>query len=364
MCANVGGMAEQSTTISAPALRTVEGPQAWSGPEMARRTDWIYTLQPAEVAEIEAALAQIKARGTEVAEIGADDFPLPRLGPVLDRLSGDVVDGRGFVLIRGLPVERWTIEEAAAAYWGLGLRFGTPVPQNAQGHLLGHVRDLDGDPANPMVRIYTTRARQEYHTDSCDIVALLCLKTAKSGGASALASSATIYNEMVRSRPDLAHALMQPIVVDRKEEVPAGKEPTYELAVFHDYAGHLTTIYARAFIEAAQTRPGTPRLTRVQIEAMDLLDSLAESDQIRLDMILEPGDIQVVHNHQILHSRTAYEDFDEPEKKRHLVRLWLAAHRGRPLPPGFAERYGPLDGGTPRGGIRVPGVTPHVSLTP
>jgi hypothetical protein len=157
---------------------------------------------------------------------------------------------------------------------------------------------------------------------------------------------------------------MQPFTVDRKGEVPAGKDQTYELAIFHDHAGEISAIYARSFIQAAQTRPDVARLTAAQTEAMDMVDALAASDRIRLDMDFRPGDMQFLHNHQILHARTAYEDFADPKRKRHLLRLWLSARHGRSLPPGFAERYGSVEPGRLRGGIRVPGVDPVVSLTP
>lgn len=300
-------------------------------------------------------------RGLAIQKIDRYDVDLGELSPVLESMRDEVVERRGFVLLRGLPVERYTKEEAAIAYWAIGLHFGRPVSQNAKGHLLGHVRDIGLDPTNPSHRIYATNARHRYHTDSCDIVGLLCLKTAKRGGLSSIASSVTIYHELRRERPDVVEVLEQPFIVDRKGEIPEGKGPHYRMAVFHHFAGHLTTIYARDFIEAAQRFAEVPRLSRRQIEALDMLDALAARDDVRLDMNLRPGDMQFLHNHQILHARTAYEDYPEPERKRHLLRLWLSPPNGRPLPPVFAERYGSIEPGN-RGGIRVPGVALGVPL--
>jgi hypothetical protein len=329
---------------------------------MARRGDWLHRLEPAHIAELEAAMAALAGR--DIAGVTREDAALPALDSLLARIEDEVVRGRGFVLLRGLPVGRWDRRTAALAYWIIGTRLGHAVPQNARGHVLGHVRDLGDDPGNPMTRIYTTSARQEYHTDSCDVVGLLCLHPSKAGGASSIASSTTIWNEIVARRPDLARVLLEPMIYDRKGEVPPGKQPTYPLAVFHDHAGEISALYARSFIRAAQTRPQTPRLTAAQEEAMDLVDSLAESNAIRLDMDFRPGDIQLLHNHQILHARTAYEDWPEPERKRHLLRLWLSAHRGRPLPEAFAERYGTVEPGRLRGGIRTPGQVPVAPLEP
>jgi len=345
------------------ALRKATGPAVWYGPEMACDRSWIHTLDDGHIAELDAATGALDAE-RDIATVSRDEAALPTLDPLLARIDDEVLHGRGFVLLRGMPVERWSRHRAALAYWIVATRLGVPVPQNAQGHVLGHVRDLGHDPADPMTRIYTTAARQEYHTDSCDIVGLLCLHGAKSGGASAICSSSTVWNEALERRPDLAAVLTEPFHTDRKGEVPPGKQPTYPMPVFHPSGPEVTGVYARAFIEAAQTRPDTPRLTPAQVEALDLVDALAEDDAIRLDMEFRPGDIQFLHNHQILHVRTPYEDWPEPERKRHLLRLWLSAYDGRELPHWFAERYGEIRRGTVRGGIRVEGQTPHAPLEP
>ena len=338
-------------------LPIYRGPAAWRGRDMARRTDWIVHFSDADAAEIEDAVAAALARGADLLELERKDFPLPRLAGRLRAIENEVVRGRGFVLLRGLPVQRWTRAQSAFALWGLGRHFGDPVPQNAQGHLLGHVKDIGKDPANPIHRIYQTSYRHLFHTDSCDIVGLLCLTKAKAGGLSRIVSSTTLVNEVARRRPDLAAVLAAPFTVDRKGEVPAGKAPYYELPIVHRHGGDVTVIYARDFIEAAQRFAEVPRLSAQQTEAMDLLDELADDPDLYLDMAFEPGDIQLLHNHQILHARTAYEDHPEPTRRRHLLRLWLSTPNGRELPPAFAERYGEFRVGRRRGGIVVPGQT-------
>ncbi|MDX1711038.1 MAG: TauD/TfdA family dioxygenase [Rhodovibrionaceae bacterium] len=328
-------------------------PAEWRGPEMAARDDWIVRFTDAEAAEIEAAVEA--GRHVDLVALDRQRFPLPSLGARLAEIAADVVEGRGFVLLRGLPVERWDRETSARAFYGIGCYFGVPVPQNRMGHLLGHVKDLGLDPADPDNRIYQTSARHLFHTDSADMVGLLCLQKARRGGLSAIASSTAIFREIEARRPDLAEVLCGPFHVDRKGEIPEGKGPTYELAIYHRHGGRITCIYARDFIEAAQRHAHVPPLTPEQVEAMDLLDDLANSDEFQLRMAFEPGDIQFLHNHQILHARTAYEDWPEPERRRHLLRLWLSTPNGRPLPEAFAERYGTVAPGRLRGGIRVPG---------
>ena len=254
-----------------------------------------------------------------------------------------MLNGRGFLLLRGLPVERWTMREAATAYFGLGAHLGSARSQNGKGHVLGHVQDLGLDVADPNVRIYQTNERQTYHTDSCDIVGLLCLKTAKSGGLSALVSSTTIFNEMRRRRPDLLELLFQPLATDRRGEVPEGQKPYFEIPVFNWHEGYLTAIYQRQYIDSAQRFADAPRLTARQVEALDLFDALANDPAPHLFMEFKPGDVQLVHNHTMLHDRTAFVDWPEPERRRHLLRLWLAAAQRPAAAPVFAQRYGSVD---------------------
>jgi hypothetical protein len=340
----------------------LDGAAAWYGPAMAVRSDWIETWSAAEGDEVAASTERFAAGGGEIAKMRVGDFPLPTLAPRLQRIRRDVLAGRGFALLRGLPIDSADTRRAAIAFFGVGCHFGHARPQNAQGHVLGHVRDLGRSSADPNARIYQTRERQTFHTDSCDIVGLLCLKTAKSGGLSALVSAVTIYNEFRRLRPDLVPVLFAPIETDRRGEVPPGAKPYFRIPVYSWHAGLLSVIYQRQYIESARRFPDVAPLTRRQIEALDLFDALANDPRLVLHMEFRPGDIQLVHNHTLLHDRTAFEDWPEPERKRHLLRLWLAPDDARPLPPIFAERYGSVVPGA-RGGVTVPGARLEAPLS-
>ena len=265
-----------------------------------------------------------------------------------------MLEGRGFVLLRGLPVERWGRRVSAIAFLGLGLHWGNLRSQNRHGHLLGHVRDAGLSSQDPSVRVYLTRERQNYHTDSCDVVGLLCLHPARSGGLSSLVSSVTIFNEMRKRSPDLAQVLFERIETDRRGEVPEGQKPYFSIPVFNWYAGLLSTIYNRTYIESARRFAEVLPLTQAQVQALALFENLANDPALHFRMELQTGDVQLVHNHTMLHDRTAFEDWPEPERKRHLLRLWLAPEGARPLPPVFAERYGSVVPGR-RGGVMVPG---------
>ena len=319
-------------------LRPVSGPFVWRGPEMAERTDWIRPLAPAEVAELEAAVAQLDATGIDIAEIGPRDLAAPRLGPLVEQIKRAVLKEAGFILVRGVPVERWSVRRCAIAYFGLRTMIGEPVSQNAKGHVLGHVKDIGADYAKPTSRGYQTAARLPYHTDSSDVVGLLCLKPSKSGGLSSIASSAAIFNAMLERRPDLAAELAKPVHRDRRGEVPDGAEEWYAVPAFNPMpGGKLVTTYVRSAMRKAQRFPAVPRTTPELEAACDLFDRLAESPEIHLDMEFRPGDIQFLNNHWVMHSRTAYEDFLEPERRRHLLRLWLACDDGPELPDVYAH---------------------------
>jgi len=337
----------------------VRDQSAWYGRDLAQADDWIEHLSETDIAELEQATREVETSQVELATMAANDVPLPKLAPRLRSILDEVLNGRGFVLIKRLPVERWTRRKAALAFLIIGAHLGNLRMQNGDGHLLGHVRDLGRSSDDPNTRIYQTRERQTHHTDSCDVVGLLCLQAAKSGGLSSLVSSTTIFNEMRRRRPDLLEVLLEPIETDRRGEVSEGSKPYFSIPVFNYHERMVSAIYQRQYIESARRFPGVAPLTPLQIEALDLFDALANDPELNLMMELQPGDIQLVHNHTILHDRTAFEDYPEPERKRHLLRLWVAPPNARPLPDVYAERFGSITPGD-RGGVAVPGSTPTI----
>jgi hypothetical protein len=334
---------------------------AWYGSDLADRTDWIETFSHAEVDELQQAVKAIDLSKLDLVGITTENTQLPSLGPRLTQLLNQVLNGRGFVVVKGLPIQNWTRREQAIAFLIIGVHLGNLRMQNAAGHLLGHVRDLGKSSDDPNTRIYQTRERQTHHTDSCDVVALMCLQSAKAGGLSNLVSSTTIFNEIRRRRPDLLNVLLEPIETDRRGEVPEGSPPYFNIPVFNYHAGLVSAIYQRQYIESARRFEGVAPLTSQQAEALDLLDQLANDRKLNLTMELAPGDVQLVHNHTIFHDRTAFEDHPEPERKRYLLRLWIAPFDARPLPEKFAERFGSLTPGE-RGGVSVPGSDAVISF--
>ena len=356
----------QSSHVRQPAepMKPVVDPAQWTGADLGATDDWQYSLTTAEIDDIDKAVAAVQARGMEIKDITRQDFALPRLGPKLAAVKHQLMEGRGLAVVRGLPVERYTIAQAAIAYWGLGLRIGEPVSQNHNGHLLGHVYDLIGPSreGSPSARAYHTSAELNYHSDSCDVVALLCLQNAKSGGLSKVVSTGAGYNEILRRRPDIAAELVKPWYIDRRVEVPPGKKPWFKMPVFCFADGYFHTNWHNYYVRTAQRVEELPRFTALQIEALDLMDEVAED--LRYDMTFEPGDIQFLHNHVTAHGRTFYEDWPEGNRKRHLLRLWLATHDGRPLIGEILERYVGLKPGQRPAGIIVDGMELCTPLEP
>lgn len=323
----------------------------WYGPDMARREkEWLWVLSTEEIGAIEAAAAPLLATNSEIGSIVAADFELPALGAKLKVLREELIKGKGFALLRGLPVETYTEREIAIIFYGIGAHLGNARSQNAQGHILGHVRNMGMDSSDPNVRIYQTKERQTFHTDSCDVVGLLCLQPAKKGGRSLLVSSDTVFNEMHKRRPDLLELLLQPIATDRRGEVPAGMLPYLLIPVFSYYDNKVTPFYQRQYIDSAQRFEEAPRLTTRHVEALDLFDELCNDPTLNFSMMLQKGDMQFVYNHAMLHDRTSFEDWEALEKRRHLLRLWLSIPGDRALPPIFATRYGSVEVGN-RGGV-------------
>ena len=302
----------------------IEGPAAWRGAALDPRT-WRVALDSEQLAGFEQALAAARATGKPLAALTREDFPLPpALAADVVRWRNELIAGRGFLLLSGLPVERWGEEEASRFYWGFGLALGWPGAQNPQGDLLGHVIDTGDDQANPLVRLYRTRKDIAHHCDAADAVGLLCLAAARRGGLSRLASSVTVFNEVLRRRPDLAPRLFEPFALDLRSEERPGLRGWIPVTPCRYQGGVLRTFYHSDYFRTAARHADAPRLSSDEQALLDLYEEIANEPDIRLDMELTPGDVQLVSNHTVIHARTAYEDEAASCGRRHLLRLWLS----------------------------------------
>jgi hypothetical protein len=320
-------------------FQPIQDASAWSGRALHDDESWICRLTDGDLEEISTALASVQGRGLEAYRFEAEDFALPRLGPKLQDLMDEVQDGRGFVLLRGLPVERWDLETLKTVYWGLGVHLGEPVTQNLEGDLIAHITDYGLDVRAPNVKPSRTNAEQNPHCDPADVVSLLCVSPASEGGISHIASAATVYNEVLRSHPEylpfLTRGFHHDLRGDHAQDSPHGVTPA-RIPVFSWRDGLLTCVFNADTIRDAQRKMGS-ELPREELEAVVFVAETARRVDLRLEMDFRPGDVQLLNNHTILHWRTGYRD--DPQHKRLLLRLWMDSRRRRPRDPAVARGY-------------------------
>jgi hypothetical protein len=345
-------------------LPRYDNPAAWYGPDMTDRDDWILKLTADDVAEIDAAVQAGIVREQDLVTLRETDFLLPGLSSRLHEARQAILHGRGFVLLRGWPGTTRSMLENAWAFCGIGAHLGESVSQNANGHILGHVTNLGMDFRDPTTRGYQTGEGLSFHTDAGDVVGLLCVRPSRSGGLSRIASSTTVWNEVVRQRPDLARELLQDYPHARAGEIGKGQQSTFHVPVFQPCGDHMVCVLIPSYIAKAQAFEDVPRLRPEQKEALKFIYALASDPSNYLEMDFHPGDMQFLCNHTILHSRTAYEDWPELERRRHLLRLWLACDDGPTLPSNITTEFqGSTASGRPNG-VLVPGIALNAPLQP
>jgi hypothetical protein len=316
------------------------GPKAWRGADLRDDPSWIVTLTDAEVADLDRALSVARAGGRPLAEVDRTHFPLTVMQPRLEAARAELYDGRGFLVLRGLPVARYSDDDVGLIFWGMGRYLGRPLYQNPQGDLLGHVYDHGRTYGNIDVRGYETNAYLPYHTDAGDMVGLLCLRRSLEGGLSSIVSSVTAHNEILRAHPEYLGLLYNGFYYIRREaaltERGVSERP---IPVFGYRDGVVSCRYIRNQINAGAVKRDVP-LTTLEKAALDFLDEQTRRPDLRLDMDLQAGDVQFINNYTILHSRTGFVDGELPHQKRHMLRLWLKFPTPWPLSAEFPTHMG------------------------
>lgn len=321
-------------------LQPQRGPAVWRTADVTGDRSWCINLDETQRRAIVEATRRAIGDGATIGTLTATSFAVDGLDSSIAGWSDMLSAGRGFLLLRNFPVDLLDENEVTIAYLGLSSHLGTPVGQNSDGELVTHIRDERLPATAGKVRLYRTRERQDFHTDAADIIGLLCLRRARLGGESKLASSWALYNEMLERRPDLLEALLAPMGWDRQGDVPAGGSPWFMLSPLSYVAGMPRLFYVGWYIRDSQQHPDAPRLTDEQREAMELLESLANDPTFHLQMDFRPGDLQLINNGRILHAREAYEDHADPAERRHLLRVWLAAHHFQSLEQNLRDGIG------------------------
>jgi hypothetical protein len=316
----------------------VSGANIWRGDELADAGQWTIPFAEEDLTDFERALAGVYGKHFgDITEIQSRDFPLPHFQERIKDIAERLEHGLGFVLLRGLPVyDRFSEDEAAAIYWGIGRHLGDLVPQNRKGDLVGQIRDLGK--RGPYERTYATNEDLGFHTDSTDFVGLMCLRPALRGGESFVASSGLLYNFVVAEHPEYLPILGKNFPTDWRSEEPPGSPGWYLEPLYSYYGGALSATVRTGRATTAMRFPEVPRLTVDEVSCFEYFDSLARRPGVALGMRLQTGDLQFVNNFVTVHTRTAFvDDAEDPALQRHLLRLWISRpENGRPLCPEYA----------------------------
>jgi hypothetical protein len=321
----------------------------WTREDLTRESDWIRVLEPAEVAEVRAAVAEVRRRGAELLDLSPALFRLPTLSSKLADIATELERGRGIVQIRGLPVEDLGTDDRKAMIWGLGTYLGTGLSQSKQSDFLGEVTDRDVKVAASDARAYRSKGLSRFHFDRCDVVGLLCINRARSGGESRVVSSAAVHNEILRRRPDLVDVMYGDFYQSRQGEEAPGEKPYFRVPLFSIHEGQFSAQLSFLYTESAQRFDEVPRLTGRHKELLALVAEVC--DELYVESPFLPGDLQLLNNHVTWHCRAGYEDHPEPERRRLLYRLWLSTPTSRELPESYRDSWGATAAGAIRGGV-------------
>lgn len=333
-------------------LQQIEHPAAWWGEDLVKSPEWTVQLSDAEIDELLAVAEQIDFSDTTPLEQDGPLPNLPRLSQRLKQVQHDLEHASGVARIRGFPAESVSLDLAKRAMWCISRHVGTPVSQSARGERMFSVQDAGFATDDARARGPNTSKRLSFHTDRCDVIAFLCYRQAKSGGDNDVVSSMTIFNEMLAERPDLVATLLEPYLYQRHNVDTGNELPYIEQPVFSFFKGHFAANLLRVLIERAYAMPETPDMTPKQREALDVLEAIAERPQLRLTFRQNPGDILFLNNFVTFHRRTEFIDYEESDRRRHLLRVWLSMPNSRPLDPRFAGNYGQTAAGAVRGGMK------------
>jgi hypothetical protein len=301
------------------------GKSVWMGRDLARTDDWIFSLPQAALADIDAALPLVE--GLEPTDIRAEDFPLPSLAPHFAAWRAEIESGRGFIIIRGLPADKYSLTQLKQLYWAFGLRFGVPVPQSFLGDRIGDIMDVSDEEPDPRKRRgYHSGGLQHTHTDSSDIVSMLSIRTAKAGGASRLASAHAVHNLMLDTCPGLLQKFYEGFFLRGTDtDAAAAGRPAlseHRIPAFTYQDGWLNCAYVRGYVDRA-VRAGDVSLSPEEQAAVEAFAAFSNHAEVMLDIMLLPGDMQFFNNRTVLHGRAHFEDHPEKALRRHLLRLWL-----------------------------------------
>lgn len=333
--------------------RLIEGPTNWKSSDMKDEASWCIRLSKDQIATVANALRTARSSGATLDTLTKENFPLSGFDDLIADVRSRLEKGRGLAVVRGFPALDYNKDDLRMIYWGLGLYMGKAVSQSSKGDLLGDVKDFGQSPHSSKGRGYMSREQLGFHADTSDVVCLMVLRAAKKGGLSMICSSVAIRNEIAKTRPDLLEVLYQLFYWSWKGQQKPGEKPYYTTPIYSEQDGCFASRYIKTHIlSAVADFPGeVPALTELQLEAMAMIDKLANNPEFHFGMMFEPGDMQFLNNHVTMHARTEFEDYEEPDRKRHLLRMWLSMPNTRPLNKALSAIFENPAPGAVRGGF-------------
>ena len=327
-------------------------PKSWRAQDLHDDTQWVRPLSDTERQGLLKGLAAFRASGVALEQATGADFPFEYVEDLIKDIHTQLRQQFGLMVLKRFPIEGLSEDDVKALYWGFTNHLGVLRPQGKNSALMNHVKNVGGVYRAAGGRGYNTNAELDFHVDFSDYVGLLCIQDAKSGGISRICSSRRIVQDMQQQAPELVDALMQPLYYSRQDEEAPDELPYYRTPVVGLADGWFSCRFTRNHIRYADRHEGASAPTATQNQAMDWIDEAAQSGRYTFDMRLEPGDLQILNNHVTLHSRTAYEDHEEPGRKRSLLRAWIATPNSQPLSPLMNEAFHDHRAGAVRGGIK------------
>ena len=332
-------------------MNIFEAPSAWEIEDLRSTNDWCFEIDQADRKQITTSIKSVFDKDRDLFDYSPDEFDLGSSWEIIERALLEAHHQKGLSIVRGLPREDLNHEEFRLLSWAIGLKAGVARPQGLASQYISAVQDAGMDYRAANGRGYSSNAELDFHVDVADLTILTCYNKAKSGGQSMISSGVTAHNYLIKERPDLAEIAYQHFYFSRQEEQAPDEKPFYSLPLFEEEKGNLFCNWNRNRVQSAQNIEGVPELSKLQKETMDFLDEILTRPELMYTMYLEPGDMQIINNYRMFHSRTGYLDYENDLKKRCLYRLWLSPPDSIKLPESWKDFYRSVEPSMVRGGI-------------
>ena len=332
-------------------MNIFEAPSAWEIEDLKSTDDWCFEIDESDGILLRDSIKSLFEQDRDLFSYSPNEFNFGSSWEHIEKAVAEAHHGKGISIVRGLPREDLSQDEFRLLSWAIGLKAGVARPQGLASQYISAVQDAGTDYRAANGRGYSSNAELDFHVDVADLTILTCYNKAKSGGQSIISSGVTAHNYLTKERPDLAEIAYQHFYFSRQEEQAPDEKPVYSLPLLEVERGNLFCNWNRNRVQSAQNIEGVPELSKLQKETMDFLDEILTRPELMYTMYLEPGDMQIINNYRMFHSRTGYLDYENDLKKRCLYRLWLSPPDSIKLPESWKDFYRSVEPSMVRGGI-------------